>query len=593
MQLRIRDLRKNLHGLRGAFRVSPKIISFIAALLSCLWGIDVDASGIGHRDIFVGASARAVGMGSAFTAGPSTNNAFLWNPSSLGFMDGLELAFGGVPVSGSTSGRDGAFSVAASPNALGITQKNVGSLSIASWLDGWNTPDTGTDVTQIVLLGYGLAISEQVSAGANVRYCQNIDAIRTNYLWSADLGMQLTYPIEKWNDTFTMGMSLTELSSGIRVDGQLIEPSPIAARFGMTYAWGSETLFSADFAHYVQNQLDRLERFRLHLGAERWLFNGHFGLRTGYTALTSSERFRHGEWTGGVSLRNAYGQLDYAYVTGSELEQNLHWISATVRWDDKSNFHTATPHAAANSKPIANPRPEKVSKPPETKSRDVGMPILMPKTLEAPETASGPVVAEKPVSHRVETALQVSETTISPNNDGVADSTTFRFEVDANDTWTLSIRDEYTEDVWEQSGAGSPPPEGIVWNGTANTGKPVVDGIYEVQLSVGDTQNAAVNSQKITVDIGPPPKPTEETPASPMWCLMVGSFASQRNAESLAAELRRLHPDEKVAIYTVSVNSQTMHRVTIGEFSERAASAALTQHIKETQGVEPVLIALQ
>ena len=578
-----------------------RIIGIIAALLAGLWSIDADASGIGHRDIFVGASARAVGMGSAFTAGPSTNNAFLWNPSSLGFMEGLEFAFGGVPVSGNTSGRDGAFSVAASPNALGITEKNVGGLSVASWLDGWNTPNTGTDVTQIVLLGYGLAISEQVSAGANVRYYQNMDAIRTNYLWSADLGMQLTYPLEKWDDTFTMGLSLTEVSSGIWVDGQVIEPAPIAARLGMTYAWGSETLFSADFAHYVQNRLDRTERFRLHLGAERWLFNGHFGLRTGYTALTAAERFQNGEWTGGVSLRNDYGQLDYAYVTGSELEQNLHWISATVRWGDR--------HSAA-----ANVNNKKVSASSETKPRVTTSPILMPKTLETEVSVEK---AREPVASQV--ALQVSELAISPNNDGIADSTAFRFEVGENDAWTLTIRDEYTEAVWEQSGSGSPPPKGIVWNGTANTGKPVIAGVYEARLSVGDAQN--VSSQKIVVNLKPLPMKKEtvketaaapravskpktpvvielppmkkETVVSPMWCLMVGSFASQHNAETLAAELRRLHPDEKVSVYAVSVNEQTMHRVTIGAFAERAEAATLTQQIRDTQGVEPVLIAPQ
>ena len=584
------------------------VISLIAALLSCLWHTDAAAAGIGHRDIFVGSSARAVGMGSAFTAGPATNNAFLWNPSSLGFMDGLELAFGGVPVSGSTSGRDGAFSVAASPNALGITEKNVGSLSVASWLDGWSIPNAGTDVTQIVLLGYGRTLSERVSAGANVRYYQNIDAIKTNYLWSADLGVQLAYPLEKWDDTLTMGMSLTELSSGIWANGEIIEPSPIAARFGMTYAWGSETLLSADFAHYVQNQLDRTERFRLHLGAEQWLINGHFALRTGYTALTSAERFQNGEWTSGVSLRNDYGQLDYAYVIGSELEQNLHWVSATMRWGDKR----ATPRAA-DAKPAASVNPEKVSTAQETKPRDVGMPILMPKTLEAFEKVS----EKSPVSRRAEIELQVSETTISPDNDGIADSTAFRFEVGENEAWQLTIRDEYTEEVWGQSGSGSPPADGIVWNGTANTGKPVIDGTYEARLSVGDAQNAAVSRQMITVKLkpplsirktqntaansqnppvalSPPPPPREETPAPPTkWCLMVGSFASQRNAERLAENLRDVYPKEKVAIYPVSVNEQTMYRVTIGEFAEREASAALLQHIKETQGVEPVLIALQ
>ena len=44
-------------------------------------------SGISDRDILVGASARALGMGSAFTAGPAGSDSFYWNPSSLGFLE--------------------------------------------------------------------------------------------------------------------------------------------------------------------------------------------------------------------------------------------------------------------------------------------------------------------------------------------------------------------------------------------------------------------------------------------------------------------------------------------------------------------------
>ena len=288
------------------------------------------ASGIGQRDIFVGASARAVGMGSAWTAGSAATNGFLWNPSSLGFMDGVEVNMGGMPFPGSPSGLEQAFSVAANPRTFGLTNRNIGNLSFATWLDGWNS-DT-TESTQIVLLGYGLALGQRSSAGANLRYYQNNTPIRKNFLWSVDLGMQFAYPLEKWGDSVTVGVNLSELSNGIRADGVLLESSPLAARFGTTYQLGSETLFSADLAVRGENQGNWGERLRLHLGAERWLLRGHVGLRVGYTALTASERFWGGEWARGVSFRNSSGQLDYAYVSGRELEQAIHWISATLRW---------------------------------------------------------------------------------------------------------------------------------------------------------------------------------------------------------------------------------------------------------------------
>ncbi len=453
------------------------------------------ASGIGQRDIFVGASARVIGMGSAWTGGPAATNGFLWNPSSLGFIEGVEVNMGGMPFSGSPSGLDQAFSVAANPHTFGITSKNVGNLSFATWLDGWGG---GTaEATQIVLLGYGHALGEMASAGANLRYYQNNTPTRTNFLWSVDLGMQFAYPLEKWGDSVTVGVNLSELSNGIRVDGVLLESIPLAARLGTTYQLGSETLFSVDLAVRGENLGGWGERIRLHLGAERWLIGGHVGLRVGYTALTASERFLGGEWARGLSFRNSSGQLDYAYVSGSKLEQAIHWISATLRW------------GVGHAEPLPEPVLTKTSK------ADENVPILMPAILttdnHVPETPITEVdVSEwaiSPDNQLPETPtreLHVSEWAISPNNDGFADSTTFHFEVGSNDQWGLILVDEYTEQVWKRSGSGS-PAEGIMWDGIADTGSLVPDGDYAIELHVSDAQGKLQlnDRKKVTVDLIP------------------------------------------------------------------------------------------
>ena len=611
------------------------------------------ASGISQRDIFVGASARAVGMGSAFTAGPAATNGFLWNPSSLGFMDGIEVNMGGMPFSGSPSGLEQAFSVAANPHTFGLTNKKVGNLSFATWLDGWKS--NADESTQIVLLGYGLALGQSASVGANLRYYQNNTPIRTNFLWSVDLGMQFAYPLKRWGDLVTVGVNLSELSNGIRVDGVLLESPPLAARFGTTYQLGSETLFSADLAVRGENDGYWGDRLRLHLGAERWLIDGHVGIRVGYTALTAAERFWGGEWARGLSFRNSSGQLDYAYVSGSELEQSIHWISAALRW--------GTSESTPLSEPVLTETPV------ETSNADEDIPILMPATLRT-DAVLGTSLGD----------LQVSEHAISPNNDGFADSTTFHFEVSSDDKWRLMLIDEYTESVWEQSGNGS-PLGGIIWDGIANTGNLVPDGDYEIQLHIWDAQGRPrlSDSEKITVDLIPTTlelfkktsmtvgiktldsnplahwrlelfdtrdvlieqmgadgmPPTEVVlsklqgrPLAPYICvlsvqdiagnqstqqvqlhlgtehqsanapqskltLMVGSFVEPHYAEMMEAQLQQQNPSQKVAIYIVTIDGKTRHRVTIGEFSEREEAADLRQHIQETLGVEPVLITVR
>lgn len=607
-------------------------------------------SGISQRDIFVGASARAVGMGSAFTAGPSATNGFLWNPSSLGFMNGVEVNMGGMPLPGNVSSRDQAFSVAANPHTFGWTDRNLGNISFATWLDGWK--NNTTESTQIVLLGYGLALGQRASAGANLRYYQNNTPIRTNFLWSVDLGMQFAYPLERWGDELTIGMNFSELSSGIRENGVLLESAPLAARFGTTYELGGDMLFSTDLAVRGENDLVWGERLRLHVGAEHWFIDGHVGVRLGYTALTASERFWNGELARGFSFRNSAGQLDYAYVSGSELERGIHWISATLRWGGNGTV------------------PVSVATRTEASDTDETAPLLMPVALKVdPETISG--------------ELDLSEPAISPNGDGVSDSSTFRLSF--NDSiaplqWQLNIRDEYTESVWEKSGTDI-PSTGIVWDGIAETGNLVPDGDYEVQLYIVDAQGISYlkDTKNLTVDlipttlevsgeapatvavktwdinplahwklelfdtgnvlveqmegIGSPPeeiflRKVQAQPAAIYTCklhvqdiagnrsiqearlqlgtggrsatvstarltLMVGSFAQPHNAEMMAANLQRMNPDEKVKIYTAVVDTRTVHRVTIGEFAAREDATGLKQHIQETQGIEPVLITLQ
>ena len=462
-------------------------MSFVLFMLGNVM-VSEGSSGIDHRDIFVGASARAVGMGSAFTAGPSTNNGFLWNPSSLGFMNGLEVNMGAIPFSGEPSGPDQAFSLSASPYTLGLTDKKVGSLSLASWFNGWN--NSNNESTQIMLLGYGLPLGPQASAGANLRYYQNSEPDINKFLWSVDVGMQFTYPLEELGDSITVGMNLSELSNGIRNgNGELLEPvdesQPLAARFGTTYRPDRSTLLSADFAIRGQNNTSWGERLRVHFGAERWLFNDHFGLRIGYTAQTASERFSSGQWTQGISFRNTSGQLDYAHVSGGELDQSLHWITATLRW-------------GGNRRKSVTTKPDKPEPVPDTKSEvsndlQTSSTILMPRTLNPDAEPMGSP-----------NELELSESAISPNSDGIKDSTTFRFKARADEKWKLTLRDAYTEVVWEKSGAGSPSKD-IVWNGVGSNDRLVPDGDYILQLHIVDAEGKLFlrNSKKLTVDLIP------------------------------------------------------------------------------------------
>ena len=94
-------------------------------------------SGIKNRQVFVGTSARALGMGGAFTAGPASSDSLFWNPSSLGLLETTELSLVGLPFPVSANNREGAFSLGLNPQQLGIVSRDVGNFSLSSWFEGW------------------------------------------------------------------------------------------------------------------------------------------------------------------------------------------------------------------------------------------------------------------------------------------------------------------------------------------------------------------------------------------------------------------------------------------------------------------------
>ena len=67
----------------------------VVIMVFLVFSVTAWGSGIGQRDIFVGASARAVGMGSAFTAGPRCNQRISLEPFFAGIYGWGRSKYGG------------------------------------------------------------------------------------------------------------------------------------------------------------------------------------------------------------------------------------------------------------------------------------------------------------------------------------------------------------------------------------------------------------------------------------------------------------------------------------------------------------------
>ena len=635
-------------------------------------------SGIKNRQVFVGTSARALGMGGAFTAGPASSDSSFWNPSSLGLLESTELSLIGLPFPASADDREGAFSLALNSQQLGIAPTNIGNFSVSSWFDGWGND---TEKNRMVLVGYGTSLGRGIAAGTNLRHYRHRSSLAPRHAWSFDLGIRFIRELERPGKKITFGLALKDLAGHIWENAQTVARIPTITRLGAAHSFNQDTTLSGDFVLHNDTRIAVVERLRTHIGVEHWLFKKGLGVRLGYTAIPN--QLTKGEWSTGLSIQSSTGQLDYAYVRGNELDGAMHWISATLRWGE-NNART---------------------------------PVSLPPVVKAPPTAPiqpPPIVMPKPIP----AVLRIREKIVSPNGDGVKDQITFDLEVGEEVAWVLEIQKRTDQDQLKQilqrySGTGLPSTK-IVWEGEDDAGNRVSDGTYTAQwFTIDQAGSRQLQSEvKITVDTTPasleisaePPifastdkekvlqmpkvhlqasdlnplarwelqffdgdqelvhhideagepsdtvvwnnwKQSDNTQKAtyrcvltvhdiagnrstgeasfstiridredldnsegqvaatpsvkeqievnitppPKYTLMVGSFRSRKNAESLVDSLEALELGAKTDLTEVMIRSGLWYRVTIGGFHNKEDAAELTSQVAEL-GMEPLLI---
>ena len=458
-------------------------------------------SGIKNRQVFVGTSARALGMGGAFTAGPASSDSSFWNPSSLGLLEATELSLVGLPFPQAADDREGAFSLALNPKQLGIASKNVGNFSVSSWFDGWGND---SEKNRMVLVGYGTSLGKGIAAGTNLRHYRHIGSINQRYGWSFDLGIRFVRELESRGEKITIGLTLEDLAGRIWQNGERIARIPTVTRLGAAHSLDQYTILSGDFVLHDDTRIAFAERLRTHLGVERWLFKNGLGLRLGYTAVP--HRLTQGEWSTGLSIQSPSGQLDYAYVRGSELDGVMHWISATLRWGEGN----------------------------------VRISVLQPPITQVPPPAPArpaPIVMPEPISY----VLHISEKAISPNGDDVKDQAIFDFEVAEGQAWELEIQ-KHTDQgesgkIFQRySGTGLPSTK-VAWEGEDDAGNRVRDGAYIARwFTVDQTGKRQLQSEGIiTVDTTPA---SLEISAEPP---IFGSSGTTASGEETVLQMPKVH----------------------------------------------------
>ena len=77
------------------------------------------------------------------------------------------------------------------------------------------------------------------------------------------------------------------------------------------------------------------------------------------------------------------------------------------------------------------------------------------------------------------------------------------------------------------------------------------------------------------------------------WTVMVSSFKSRDHAKLLVENLKSLDLANFIEFSRVEVKSQTWYRVTVGRFKKESDAAEFANELRESQGIEPLVISLE
>ncbi len=302
------------------------LVAVICSLLTCCY-----ADGQGGLDIAVlesGVGARALGMGSAFTAIADNSDAPYWNPAGLSLMKNYQLSTMQTKLSTDADQYYVSFAMPLLGGGLGISWIQIGMGSITQTS---NTTDAYNDVQNLgifsyfsnaYLLAYGRDINDKLSFGLTAKYLTSDMPGLVSIEGASAYGYSITPGIlYKATDNITIGLKIDELVNYQQWGTGEKEVAPSISRLGLAYR---TQVFSLPLT--LAGDVSQINKAGYvaegSVGSE--LVWGAISFRLGYidTALTA-----------GAGFGTDHIRIDYAYVTQQDLSKdNVHRVSLTGMW---------------------------------------------------------------------------------------------------------------------------------------------------------------------------------------------------------------------------------------------------------------------
>ncbi len=283
----------------------------------------------------LGPSARAIGMGEAFTSVADDASAVFWNPGALVLVPKASLSFTHAPYLASIYYDNVSFVSRLSPRTL--VGGSVQYLDYGS-IDGTDVNNLDTQAFHprdyVYTLSYARDLdfvsfgNEQYGFGVNAKLLRST-IVESASAFAVDVGILSRYDFPDGH-RLKAGLVVQNIGGGLRYD-QASDPLPTTFRAGASYPLLKNWLFSADAVLPKGNGLYFAGGTELtaSLGPE---IRG--ALRAGINTLTLSDLRESSGLAFGAGLTISLLSFDYAFLPMGELGAT-HRLSVTLRFPGK------------------------------------------------------------------------------------------------------------------------------------------------------------------------------------------------------------------------------------------------------------------